>query len=112
MVKPPKNFKMVKVSEKQILNKKDTRVRVYNRDKKKMTIKQVQQMLKYLKDNDKRGKYEILILGRNNMRLSTIKPFNLNQIIDFDEEYYNKYGGDIDTDYFYLDIYLRETIRL
>jgi hypothetical protein len=112
MTKLTDKIKMVKVSEKQILNKKDTRIRIYNKDKTKMNVKEIKDLYKYLKDNDKKGKYEVLILGRNNMRLSTIKPFSLNEIVDFDEDYYNRYGGEIDTDYFYLDVYLRETIRV
>jgi hypothetical protein len=112
MTKPTDKIKMVKVSEKQILNKKDTRLRVYNKDKKKMTMKEIKDLYKYLRDNDKKGKYEVLILGRNNMRLSTIKPYNVNVITDFDEEYYNRYDGNIDTDYFYLDVYLRENVKV
>lgn len=112
MVKINDKLKMVKLSEKRILNKKDTRLRIYNKDKKKLTLQDIKDFYKSFKDKDKKGKYEVLILGRNNMRLSTIKPYSINEIMDFDEDYYNKYDGDIDSDYFYLDVYLRENIRI
>lgn len=111
MDKINKKYKITKVLEKQILNKKDTRIKIYRKDKKKMDIEDLKEFYKYVKDNDKKGKYEVLIQGRNNIRMSTIKPFTENNIVDKDEEYYNRNGGDIDTDYFYIEIYLRETVK-
>jgi hypothetical protein len=112
MPKITDKFKINKISEKTVLNKKDQTIKVFRKDKKKMTMSDIKEFFNHIKKEDKKGKYEVLVRGRNNMRMSTVKGFTQNNITDFDEDYWGGIviANDIDTDYFYLEIVLRETL--
>jgi hypothetical protein len=112
MVKISDKFKVNKLSEKIVLNKKNTRIKVFRKDKKKMTIDDVREFYDYLKEKDKKNKFEYLIRGRNDFKMSLIKAFKQADIQDYDEDYYNRYGEILDTDYFYIEIYLQETVKI
>lgn len=107
-------YKIVKLSEKTILNKKDTKLKVYKKNKRRMTLNDIKKFYKYIKDNDKNSKYEILIQGRtdkDSTKMINIKGFTENNIIDKDEDYYGNDDGDINKKSYYINIYLREKVK-
>jgi hypothetical protein len=107
-------YKIVKLSEKTILNKKDTKLKIYKKNKRRMTLNDIKKFYKYIKDNDENSKFEVLIQARhskNNTKMTNIKGFNENDIVDKDEDYYNDDNGDINTKSYYINIYLREKVK-
>jgi hypothetical protein len=108
-------YKIVKLSQKKILNKQTTKLKIYKKDKKKMTLNDIKKFYKYIKDNDENSKFEVLIQARhskNDTKMTNIKGFNENNIVDKDEDYYNNDNGDdINRKSYYINIYLREKVK-
>lgn len=104
-----KDYKMIKLYEKQRpRNKTDTVLKFFRKDKKKLESDEIAEILDDLMGKDKKKDVQIMIRGRNKMRMSTLKGFENNNLIDNDNDYYNGYDKDEFTSYYYLEITLRK----
>lgn len=111
----PKKFKTNLLRQKErvtdVANVKDTTIKIFRKDKKMMTIDDIHEYYNEILKNDKKNKFEILIRGRNEYKMTTIKGFSEREIKDFDEDYWGEaiYDEDIfEENFYYLELTLRE----
>ena len=107
-----KKYKITKLFEKdRPRNKKDTVVKLFRKDKKMIENDEVSDILKELQKKNK-GNVQIMIRARNIQRMTTLKGFEDNALIDRDNDYYNGYNDDGKfSEYFYLEITLRKDLN-
>ncbi len=102
-----KIYKTVKIGEDRLARgKKDTIIKVFRKDKKKMKKKEIEAILEELKKLDQDDEAEFLIRARHSARITTLKGFDQEYIAD--DEYHN---GDINKDKFDKFFYAEFTVR-
>ena len=103
-----KLYKHVVVGEDRLpRGKRDTIVKIFRKDKKKIKRDEIKAILEELKKLDKNDEAEFLIRARHSARITTLKGFDQEYIKD-DDEYYE---GDINKDKFNKFFYAEFTVR-
>ena len=103
-------YKVDKLSETQRLNKVDTVIKIYRNDKKMIDEDDIQSLVDELKKvNAKKGnKAQYMIRARNIHKITTLKGFENNGMIDYEDEYYVHVGKSKFNQYYYIEVTIRK----
>jgi GTPase Era involved in 16S rRNA processing len=103
-----KIYNIVKIREDRLpRGKKDTIIKVFRKDKKKLKRDEIKAILEELKKKDKHDDTKFLIRARHSARITTLKGFDQEYILDADEYY----DDDINKDKFDRFFYAEFTVR-
>ena len=103
-------YKVDKLSETQRLNKIDTVIKIYRNDKKMIDEDDIKLLVDNLKKaNIKKGnKAQYMIRARNIHKMTTLKGFENNGLIDYEDEYYIDMDKNKFTQYYYIEVTIRK----